>query len=303
MSNEITIFEHEEFGKVRTILIENEPWWVLKDVCNVLGIVEAKSTARRLDNDEVRQIPIVDTKGRQNRMYAVNESGLYSVIIRSDKPIAKPFRKWITSEVLPSIRKHGAYITGQKIMEIMNDPKVLAKLFADLADTKEENKLLADKIETDKPATNLGKAWITTDEDIDVSVMAKLMKKNGGDIGQNRLYQKLRDDGYVMRRGNKNLPTQKAMNAKLLTIRSYMFFDAYGRDQMASVTQVTPKGQIYFLNKYIGWDLNVGKQLKIRTIHSNPALNEYDANPSEFDPYPEPMDCSDVISRYSVYKT
>lgn len=107
--NEVTVFNNEEFGKVRTLTIKNEPWFVLRDVCNALGITHITDTAKRLEEDEVGQTEVIDSMGRSQKTYIVNESGLYAVILRSDKPEAQKFRKWITSEVLPSIRKTGAY--------------------------------------------------------------------------------------------------------------------------------------------------------------------------------------------------
>ena len=110
--NEVTVFNNEEFGKVRTLTVNKEPWFVLRDVCNALGITHTTATAERLDRDEVSQTEVIDSLGRKQRAYIINESGLYAVMLRSDKPEAKRFRKWITSEVLPSIRKTGAYSLG-----------------------------------------------------------------------------------------------------------------------------------------------------------------------------------------------
>ena len=106
--NELMVFQYGQ-NEVRTVTIESEPWWVLKDVCNVLGLDSPHKVGNRLDEDERNQIPLIDSLGRQQKTTIINESGLYAVILRSDKPRAKPFRKWVTSEVLPTIRKTGAY--------------------------------------------------------------------------------------------------------------------------------------------------------------------------------------------------
>lgn len=126
MANEIQIFNNEEFGKVRTTIVDGEPWFVLKDITNILGIARGSKVSERLDEDEVRSTYITDSLGRNQNTIIINESGLYAVVMRSDKPIAKPFRKWVTSEVLPSIRKTGSY----SIVQSKEDAAALAVLHA-----------------------------------------------------------------------------------------------------------------------------------------------------------------------------
>jgi len=128
--------------EVRTIEKNGEPWWVLKDVCDVLGISHVKDTASRLDNDEVGQTEVTDTLGRKQLAWCVNESGLYNVILRSDKPEAKPFRKWVTSEVLPSIRKHGAYMTPETLEAAILNPDTMIQLCNALKAEQDKNKEL-----------------------------------------------------------------------------------------------------------------------------------------------------------------
>ena len=142
--NELQVFNYNG-NEVRTIQKDGEPWWVLKDVCEVLDISQAVRVAERLDEDEVSQTHITDSLGRQQSTYIINESGLYNVILRSDKPEAKPFRKWVTSEVLPSIRKHGAYMTPQKIEEALLNPDTIIKLATNLkAEQREQRKTNTD---------------------------------------------------------------------------------------------------------------------------------------------------------------
>ena len=139
MGNEIKIFEHPELGEIRTLHINDEPWFVLVDVCKVLKLSSSHKVADRLEEDERSQIPLTDSLNRRQNVTIINESGLYSVILRSDKPQAKPFRKWVTSEVLPSIRKHGAYMTPEKLEEVLLNPDVLIELATNLKQEQEKN--------------------------------------------------------------------------------------------------------------------------------------------------------------------
>lgn len=138
--NELQIFNYNG-NEVRTVQIDGEPWWVLKDVCGVLGISKYRDVAARLDEDERKPVK-VDTLGGEQEMICVNESGLYNVILRSDKPEAKPFRKWVTAEVLPSIRKHGAYLTPETLEQAILNPDTMIKLCTALKDEQEKNKAL-----------------------------------------------------------------------------------------------------------------------------------------------------------------
>ncbi len=138
--NGLQIFTYNG-NEVRTVQKDGEPWWVLKDICEVLGISKYRDTAARLEDDEREPIR-VDTLGGAQEMLCVNESGLYNVIIRSDKPEAKPFRKWITSEVLPSIRKHGAYMTPETLEAAILNPDLLIRLCTALKDEQDKNKAL-----------------------------------------------------------------------------------------------------------------------------------------------------------------
>lgn len=139
--NELQIFNYNG-GEVRTVQKDGEPWFVLKDVCTALGISHVKDTANRLENDEVGQTEVIDSIGRTQTATIINESGLYSVILRSDKPEAKPFRKWVTSEVLPSIRKHGAYMTPETLEAAILSPDYLLKVVTALKDETDKRKAL-----------------------------------------------------------------------------------------------------------------------------------------------------------------
>ena len=139
--NELQVFTYNG-NEVRTVQKDGEPWWVLKDVCEVLGIGQAIRVAERLEEDEVSQTHLTDALGRRQATYIINESGLYNVILRSDKPEAKPFRKWVTSEVLPSIRRHGAYMTPETLEAAILNPDLLIRLCTALKDEQDKNKAL-----------------------------------------------------------------------------------------------------------------------------------------------------------------
>ena len=136
--NDLRIWNYNNSAEVRTVMIDNEPWFVLVDVCKILEIARGSKVAERLEEDEVRQTSLTDSLGRQQNTTVINESGLYSVILRSDKPQAKPFRKWVTAEVLPSIRKHGLYATE----ELLNNPDFMIQDFTALKEEREKRKLL-----------------------------------------------------------------------------------------------------------------------------------------------------------------
>ena len=206
--NNIQIFKYEN-NDVRTVEMNGEPWFVLKDVCAVLGIADHKVTARRLDSDEVCQTPLTDSMGRQQETTVINESGLYNVILRSDKPEAKPFRKWVTSEVLPSIRKHGAYMTPQKIEEALLNPDTIISLAQQLKEEKAKTAKLAPAAEY---AQNFllasgGRLVSSIAKDYGMSAQRFNRMLNALDIqyrkgGQWMLYQKYTGKGYTETRVN-----------------------------------------------------------------------------------------------------
>ena len=205
--NNIQIFKYEN-NDVRTVEMNGEPWFVLKDVCEVLGLTDTGRTAERLDADELTRTTLVS--GGQNReMYIINESGLYNVILRSDKPEAKPFRKWVTSEVLPSIRKHGAYMTPQKIEEVLLNPDTIISLAQQLKEEKAKTAKLA-------PAAEYAQNFLLASGGRLVSSIAKdygmsaqrfnrvlhalgIQYRSGG---QWMLYQKYTGKGYTETRVN-----------------------------------------------------------------------------------------------------
>lgn len=243
-------FTNSEFGSVRTIVQNNEPWFVAKDVCDCLEIKNSRQALARLDSDEKADVSFSDTSSNgvvQSRNFStVNEYGLYSLILRSNKPEAKQFKKWITHEVIPSIRKYGGYVAGQ---ENMTPEQFLSKALL-YADSKMKD--MQAKIEEMQPKAIFADAVSESKGSIQIASLAKLLCQNGIDIGRNRLFEWLRDNNYLCSHGdNRNLPTQSAMDLGLFRVKEVQYIDEFGIGRIGLTTMVTPKGQGYFINKFL----------------------------------------------------
>ena len=255
-NSELKIFNYKN-NEVRTTIKDGEIWFVLKDVCDVLGINNSKMVAARLDENEKAGVSLTDLSSngtQQKRNFTIiSEAGLYKVILRSDKPEAKKFMNWITHEVLPSIRKHGAYITSAKMEELMNDPETWVKLIRTLQQERREKELLRNQVEKDKPKVIFCDAVSASDSDILVSEMAKILRGNGIDIGEHRLFERLRNEGFLIRRkgGDKNIPTQRSMNLGLFKITETAITHSDGHVTVAKTSKITGKGQVYFIKYFL----------------------------------------------------
>ena len=248
--NELKIFENNQFGKVRVQVINNEPWFVAKDVCDALDIKNSRQALTRLEEDEKADVILND--GSQNRnMSIVNEYGLYNLVLASRKREAKQFKRWITHEVIPTIRKHGAYLTEDKIEEVLLNPDTIIKLAMDLKQEKKRRLQLQETIEENKPKVLFADSVETSKTSILVGELAKIMKQNGHEIGQNRLFEWLRNNNYLIsRKGTDyNMPTQKSMNLGLFEIKETSITHADGHITVNKTPKITGKGQIYFMNK------------------------------------------------------
>ena len=173
MENKLQIFESKEFGKVRVLEIDGQPWWVLRDVCAALGLHSPHKVAERLDEDERNQIPVIDSMGRSQQTTIINESGLYAVILRSDKPKAKAFRRWITSEVLPTIRRHGAYITEETLARMLQSSEFTSELLDRLLAEREQNAVLRKHIEALAPKARYYDLILQSRNAVQVCLIAK----------------------------------------------------------------------------------------------------------------------------------
>lgn len=247
--NELQVFNNAMFGNVRIILQDNEPWFVAKDVCDCLEINNSRQALSRLDSDEKNSVILNDgTQGNPEKS-VVNEYGLYSLVLSSRKPEAKEFKRWITHEVLPSLRKYGTYS--------MNIPRTLPdalKAYANEIEAHNQTKAL---LEEQKPKVLFADAVSTSDTDILIGDLAKLLNQNGHNIGQNRLFERLRNEGYLISRkgGSYNIPTQRAMEMGLFRIKETAITHSDGRVSLNKTPKVTGKGQLYFINRYKGVNL------------------------------------------------
>lgn len=246
-------FNNPEFGQIRTVEISNEPWFVGKDVADILGYQNGSRDVNRHVDEEDRQKTMVFDGNQEKETIIINESGLYSLILASKLPNAKQFKHWITADVIPSIRKHGAYATPATIENIINNPDFGIRLLQSLKEEQEKNKTLAAENEVMKPKALFADAVATADTSILIGDLAKLIRQNGYDIGQNRLFGWLRDNGYLVKHGDAyNMPTQKSMDLGLFEVKERTIGNPDGSTRITRTTKVTGKGQQYFINKFLG---------------------------------------------------
>ncbi|MFC2680284.1 phage antirepressor KilAC domain-containing protein [Limosilactobacillus vaginalis] len=235
--------------QVRTVTINNEPYFVATDVTKILGLTNTTVALSRLDEDERSKFNL----GRQGKANVVNEYGLYELIIASRKSEAHEFKRWITHEVLPSIRKHGAYMTPQTIEKALLSPDTIINLATQLKEEQEQRKHLQEENEQMKPKALFADAVSTSNSSILIGQLAKILKQNGVEIGQNRLFAWMREHGYLGKRGsNRNVPTQRAVAQDLFKTKETAVTHADGHTTIQITTKVTGKGQQYFINKFLG---------------------------------------------------
>lgn len=252
--NDVTIFRKDEFGTVRAVTLEGEPWFVAADVCRALGLEQVSRAMDRLDDDEKGLLKVTHPRSKDKtiEVNGVNEPGLYHLVLCSNKPEAKAFKRWIIHEVIPSIRKTGGYIAGQ---ETMDDDQLLANaLMVAQRKIAERNKQLEAanaKIQADAPKVLFAETVQKAEGDILVRQLEKLMVQRGYDTGEKRLYDLLRRDGFVIKANAKdqNAPTQRSVDMGLMRSIERTVSSA-DKTFISSTTLITPKGQIYFLNKY-----------------------------------------------------
>ena len=254
--NGLQVFSYEG-NEVRTVQKDDGTWWVLKDVCDILELTSPHKVAERLDDDEKGR-SLIPTLGGNQELTVVSESGLYNVILRSDKPEAKKFKRWVTHEVLPTIRRHGAYVTPAKLEELMNDPDSWIKVLTALKEERTAKEQLQLEATENKPKVIFADAVSVSDGTILIGELAKILKGNGIEIGQNRLFEKLRQDGYLIKRKGTdyNAPTQKAMELGLFRVKETAITHSDGHVTISKTTKVTGKGQQYFINLFLGKGVN-----------------------------------------------
>jgi len=253
MTNAIQIFQHEDFGKVRTLFKEGEPYFVGKDVADILGYTNSrKAIGDHVDEEDRNTVTIRDGIQGNPNLTIINESGLYSLILSSKLPAAQKFKRWITSEVLPAIRKHGGYLTPDKVEEILTDPDTIISLATQLKEEREKRAAAEKTIEEQKPKALFADAVSASKTSILIGTLAKRIKQNGIDIGQKRLFDGLRCHGYLIKSGSdKNMPTQKAMELGLFEVKEGSYVDGNDVNRITRTTKVTGNGQLYFVNHFL----------------------------------------------------
>lgn len=248
--NDLTVFENAQFGQVRTVAREGEPWFVAADVCRALEI--EPTATRRLDEDEKNTLRLTQGTSGNPNLTIVSEAGLYSLVLGSRKQEARAFKRWITHEVIPSIRRNGAYATEDTIDRILGDPDFGIRLLGELKQEREARRALEAQRDRDAPKVLFANAVECSDSTILVGEMAKILKQNGMPIGQNRFFEMLRRDGFLIaRKGTDyNMPTQRSMEQGLMRIKETSITHADGHVTVSKTPKITGKGQAYFANRY-----------------------------------------------------
>lgn len=246
--NNIQVFNNKEFGEIRAVQINNNPYFNLKDICRILDIKNPSDAKARLSEDGVATTEVIDNLGRKQQSTFINESNLYKLIFQSRKAEAEKFTQWVTSEVLPNIRKFGMYAKD----ELLDNPDLLLDVITKYKEEREKTKLLEEQINQDKPKVLFADAVSASHTSILIGDLAKLLKQNGYDTGQKRLFEELRQSGYLIKFGSsKNMPTQKSMDMGLFEVKETTINNPDGSVRVTKTTKVTGKGQQYFINLFL----------------------------------------------------
>ncbi len=253
MENKLQLFDFNG-QQVRTVIIDNEPYFVGKDVATILGYNNPSVAVSKNVSDKYNGVSEMETPGEKQKLVIISEAGLYKLAFKSHAKNAERFTDWVASEVLPSIRKHGAYLTLDKIEEVLLNPDTLIKLATELKKEREGRMLAEQKIQQDRPKVVFADAVSASDTPILIGELAKILKQNGIEIGQNRLFAWLRSKGYLISRNGTdyNTPTQKSMELGLFKIKERTRVSSDGSVKITKTSMVTGKGQQYFVNKFLG---------------------------------------------------
>jgi anti-repressor protein len=250
--NNISTFNNPAFGSVRAVSVNDEPYFVGKDVAEILGYERPTDAVRKRVDPDDRGVAKMETPSGVQEMTIINESGLYSLILSSKLPKAKEFKRWVTAEVLPAIRKTGGYVndTAQFVESYFgqlepSQKHALTMMF-------EESKRMSAQLKEQAPKVLFANAVETAHNSILIGDLAKIIRQNGVDIGQKRLFEWLRQNGYLIKDGqSKNMPTQKAMEMSLFEVKESTINNPDGSVRITRTTKVTGKGQTYFVKKFL----------------------------------------------------
>lgn len=257
--NEFQLFDFENH-KVRALSLNGKAYFVGKDVAAVLGYAKTANAINKHVDVEDKGVTKMMTPGGRQNIQIINESGVYSLIFSSKMPNAKKFKHWVTSEVLPTIRRHGAYMTDEKIEEVLTDPDTIIKLATQLKDERQQ-RLIEQQLRKDaenqvhemKPKALFADSVATSKSTVLVGELAKIIRGNGVDIGATRLFRWMREHGYLINRKGSdwNMPTQRAMDLGLFKIKETTINHSNGTTSISKTPKVTGKGQQYFINKFL----------------------------------------------------
>lgn len=246
--NNLQIFNNPEFGKIRTVEENGEAWFVGKDVAEILGYTNpSKALTDHVDEEDKLNNESLSSLGQRGG-WLINESGLYSLVLSSKLPTAKKFKRWVTSDVLPSLHKHGLYAAD----ELLNNPDLMIQAMEALKEERAKNKALNEKVQQDAPKVLFADSVASSHTSILIFDLAKLIRQNGVQIGGNRLFDWMRDNGYLVKRkgSDYNMPTQKSMELELFEVKETAITHSDGHVTVNRTPKVTGKGQVYFVNKF-----------------------------------------------------
>lgn len=249
MSNEMQVFNNDQFGKIRAITRDGEPWFVAVDVCRALEVGDTGKATGRLDDDELTRIKIV-SGGQSREVIVVSEAGLYGLVLGSRKPEAKEFKRWVTHEVIPSIRKHGAYMTPETLTKAVLNPDVMIQICTALKAEQDKNQKLNAQLEEQKPKVAFADMAVKSKDNVLIRQMAKLLCDNGVKIGEKRLYALLREKKVLMQN---NEPYQQYVDRGYFVVVERIIATSYGY-QFKRTTKITPTGQIWLTNMCAKWN-------------------------------------------------
>ena len=251
--NAVKIFKNSEFGEIRIVPINNEPWFIGSEIAKILSYTNPSKAIRDHVDPEEKLTERIVLAGQGRDVTLINESGLYSLILSSKLPTAKRFKRWVTSEVLPAIRRHGAYLTEQKVEEILTNPDTIIKLATQLKKEREARKQAEALNEANRPKVIFAEAVSASHSSILIGDLAKILRGNGVNIGQRRLFQWMRDHGYLIKQkgASYNMPTQRAMDMGLFRVKEGTYINGSGANIVTKTTKVTGRGQQFFINKFL----------------------------------------------------
>ena len=245
---DLKIFENKKFGKIRTVYQNEQILFIAADVCKALGLTNPTMSMQQLEEDERAKLNL----GRQGKTNVVNEYGLYNLVLASRKPEAKAFKRWITHEVIPAIRKHGGYLTPTKTEELLSDPDLIIQLATNLKEERAARNQAEQQLAVAKPKVLFADAVAASDSTILIGDLAKIIKQSGLAVGQQRMLKWMRENGYLIKRmgADYNSPTQKAMELGLFKIKETAITHSDGHVTVSKTVKVTGKGQQYFIAKF-----------------------------------------------------